>query len=211
MITRKSDNIYMKAACALLVLLVASSAMADVRAIIIKKSGQQVPGTVRWKGSTKVYVVKTASGTFQIPLSDVSSVRAPKPSSLDGAVSKIRAGAAAAAIPALKRIVEDYEMVQWDAVATGYLAEAYLKNNMYDDAVRAAEKILNSGGMHRASSVLMEVYCQALMKRGKFSKLQMMLTRMIETGSRSAAAVAQVKRADIELKNGNEYQHSKKY
>lgn len=203
MITRTSDNMYMKAGCVLLALLVATGAMADIQAVIVKTSGQRVAGAVRWKGSARVYVVKTRSGTFEIPLRDVSSVRAPKPRTLDGAIRKIKSGAAAGAIPALKKIAADYEMIEWDVVATRYLAEAYLKNNMYAEATRVAEKILDSSGTQRASSELMEVYCQALMKDKKYGKLKMMLTKMIETGSRSAAAVAQVKRGDIDRQNGN--------
>jgi len=199
----RSGNKYMKAMCVLLALLVTSSAMADIKAMIIKRSGQKVVGKVRWKGSSKVYIVTTSAGQFQIPLSDVSNVRAAKPSTLDSAIRKINTGAASAAIPALKQIAADYEMIEWDVVATRYLAEAYLKNNMYADATRVAEKILNASGNQRASSELMEIYCEALMKDKKFSKLKSMLTRMIETGSRSAAAVAQVKRGDIDRKNGN--------
>ena len=41
------------------------------------------------------------------------------------------------------------------------------------------------------------------MKSGQTGKLEMMLTKTIETGSRNAAAVAQVKRADIARQNGN--------
>lgn len=180
-----------------------TAAFANVDAVITKHNGQSIRGQVTWKGSMKVYSVKNADGVvFQVPARDVRRVMpVTPPSGLKQAISNVRAGRPAAAISTLESIRKKYARMHYDVIATEWLAEAYYKNNNAPKAIDVIEGLMDSGGS--LSAKLMDLYSKSLMKKKDFEKLKRVLTSIIETGSREAAAIAQVKRADIDRERGD--------
>lgn len=183
--------------------LFAVTTFADVDAILTKHNGQRIRGATRWKGSQKVYVVMTKRQVvMQVPGRDVREAKPVRPpKGLQAAIKNVRSGSPARAITPLKTIMRTYKMLYYDSVAAEWLAKAYYKNNQADEAIRAVDNLMSGGG--KMSGELMKFYCDALRKAKKYDKLQLMLTKMIETGSRSAAAVAQIKRGDIDMDKGD--------
>jgi len=183
--------------------LFAVTAFANVDTVLTKHNGQKIRGVTRWKGSQGVYVVMTPKRVvMQVSGKDVREARPVRPpKGLSAAIKNVKTGSPARAISTLKSIMKNYKRLYYDSVAAQWLAEAYYKNNQADEAIRAVDNLMRGGG--KMSGRLMELYCEALRKAKKYEKLKLMLTQMIETGSRSAAAIAQIKRGDIDMDRGD--------
>lgn len=191
--------------CIMMVMLVGVvSGLADVRGVIKKKDGVSLSGMIRWQPLSKVYVITDEKGiTMQIPLSQVASVKVQKPAEWDNAVKMIQQGQHAAAIPVLEKIMEVYTALELDISAAGWLVEAYLKVNDPKKAIKMYEKVADAYPGSVLSRELTVGYWDALFKTGDFVKLRSTLTKAIEEGPRDLAALAQIKRGDMDKKDGN--------
>jgi len=173
------------------------------KAMIITKTGR-VTGMVRWMGATKAYEVRSGNATRQVSLRDVVKVTlAKQPKQLRQAALAVQRGQYAKAIPVLKKIKDSYQMFGPDLEATRWLAEAYLKLNQTDNAIKMCEEVFRENPSAMTSGDLAGVYWEALVKKGEFTKLRRILTEAVETGSREVAAVAQIRRGDIDKEKGN--------
>jgi tetratricopeptide (TPR) repeat protein len=88
-----------------------------------------------------------------------------------------------------------------DLKAARWLAEAYLKQGKAADAVRMCEKVIESNP-DAVSGELASVYWDALIGAEQFAKLKKALGDAVAKGNRQVAAVAQIKRGDLEKKQG---------
>ncbi|MBL7114584.1 MAG: tetratricopeptide repeat protein [Kiritimatiellae bacterium] len=192
---------------ALVVLLVgAISASAAVKGVIYKRDGTKFEGTIQWFGATQEYsVTRGGDGiTLKISSAEVAKVVVPKPSGFDAAQKAVRGGSYAGAIRPLEQIVKNYERLgDWDIKAASLLATAYLGMNQYPQAKTMCEKIIRVNPDAARSGDLARVYWDVLEKMKLEAKLKSVLTDAIKSGGREVAAVAQMKRADIELSKGN--------
>ncbi len=187
-------------------LLVAGAARGQVPGTIVKKDGQQLAGRVQWLPAAKAYGVTDARGTFQIGLDQVARVDAPKPAPLDTSIAQVRSGAAGAgaAIPMLLKIVDAYTMIGgWDVLAARWLAEAYLKTGVGADAVKMCERVLAQNPEAIQNPEFAYLYWDALLAVNQTAKLERAMEEMIKKGTRPLAAMAQIKRGDIQMKRGD--------
>ncbi|MGI6496422.1 MAG: tetratricopeptide repeat protein [Kiritimatiellia bacterium] len=190
----------MKKTLLLAVLALASvSAFANVRARIFKVGDDRpLQGTVIWRAIAKQYILTQPNGVeITIDFADVARIQVEKPREFDGAVSAVKSGKFAAAIPVLEKLVKDYAMLQWDEEAIPYLAEAYLATGRDADAVKECEKVIALKPEAAYSGDMAMSYWTALLKTGKTAKLDELVEKAAKSGQRSNAARALVMRGDI--------------
>jgi TolA-binding protein len=181
----------------------ATVAQADVYGRIVIKANQQVvEGNIRWKASLQAYTVTKGSISVDISRREVDRVIVAEPPGLRQAIGMVQRGQPGAAIPTLTKITKDYLMLEHDIPAARWLAEAHLKSKDAASAEKVLEPIVDNYGLDAMPADLVNVYLDALTESGKKAKVSILLKDLIRSGSRSAAAVAQVKRGDLLLKEG---------
>ncbi len=181
------------------------SASAGVPGAIYKTDGTVLKGTIQWFGATQEYsIIRGDNINLKISASDVAKVVVAKPAGFDAAAKAVRGGSYAGAIRPLEQIVKNYDRLgDWDIKAASLLAKAYLGMNQYPQAKTMCEKIIRVNPEAARSGSLARVYWDVLEKMKLEAKLTSVLTDAIRTGGREVAAVAQMKRADIEMSKGN--------
>jgi tetratricopeptide (TPR) repeat protein len=206
--TRQPSRFLTTAAVAL-VLLAASALPAAAQAVVgtITKTGtgQQLTGPVRWQPASKTYLIRPEGMrvALEIKASEVERIQVPQPKALQPAVRQVQQGQYEAAKPVLEQVVKDYEMLQWDVPAAQYLALAHLRTKNASGAVKMCEKVLAVNERAGEDPHFAGVYWEALLENNMPAKLRASLDKSIADGPRSLAAVAQVRRGDLERKEGN--------
>jgi hypothetical protein len=175
---------------------------AEAPGTVLIKDGRALKGTVRWVAASKEYVIATTVATMTIPLAQVDSVVIDKPAELDAAVRQVQAGQAAAAVPALERLVESYAMMQWDQEAAAWLARGLVKLNQPGKAADTCRKVIAMNPDAGISGTLSMLYWDALLACNRETELRSVLNQAVVRGSREVAAVAQIKRGDMDKKAG---------
>ena len=188
---------------ALAIALSTGAAWAGVSGVIYKTDGGTAKGSLAYKRTSKSYSVTTSSGVrMEIPLSKVERVRVAKPSGIDNAINDARRGSGTA-IPVLEKIMNSYYMLQWDVVAARWLAHAYLQKDNAKQAVEMCEKVIAANRSAAWDPDLAAVYWDALLRTQQHAKLRRALTDAIGHGNRTVAAIAQIKRGDMDKDKGN--------
>lgn len=190
---------------AVIMLIAAGQSHAQVNGQIVQKeTGRRLSGSLRYRPASREYVITAEGRSLTVPLDQVQQVIVAKPAGIDAALQAVAAGRYSAAISTLETIRKDYQMLQWDVIATRALAEAYLKGmNDASRAIRMCEEIIRDNPQAAVSGDLAAIYWEALLADGREARLRSILTQAIQTGSRELAAIAQVKRGDIDMKNGD--------
>lgn len=191
--------------CVLLALIAAGAAWAaEVPGIITTHERRQFKGMVSWLPSSKVYeVVVEGRVPIQLAPKQVADVRVQKPPTYDAAAEAVRGGDYDKGIPVLEAILKDYAMLQWDLGAARWLGEAYLKQNDPRKAASTMEPLMSREVPEQLGEVMARIYWDALLGAGRDAALRTALREAIETGSRSVAALAQVKRGEMDEKKEN--------
>jgi tetratricopeptide (TPR) repeat protein len=178
---------------------------AQVEGTIIKKADKrEVVGSIVWKSRQRVYEITAKNVTTTLGLDEVARVKikAPPPE-LAAAIQQVRGGKPALAIPALKDIFDKYEMLEYDIVAGRSLADAYVKNGQPKDALAVCDKLARENPDIFSDPGLAGPYTEALLALDQVGKLKEVLSNIITKGSRESAAVALIRRGDLEKKRGN--------
>lgn len=186
--------------------LTAAAAAAQVQGTIITPEGRRIEGTIRWNSREKAYAVIQKGGrNIEISMKPelIRGLEVPKPGDLDGAVENIAKGKAAQAIPVLEKIAQKYQRLNWDTVATRYLAEAYLKEGDADKALDVCETVARADPEAGYKGEMAPAYWQALIKKGRVSKAEELVAQAVKAGDRRASAFAQIARGDIVLAGGD--------
>ncbi len=172
-------------------------------ATLIKHDNGRAGGNVRYLSSSKMYELQIGRATTRVPASQVARVVLKKqPAGLDAAIQAVNRGQFASAIAPLKRIKDDYEMFGPDVKAAQYLALAYLKMGNTAQAIRMCDDVLRSNPGAARSGAFAGIYWDALLKEKQYAKLRRILDDAVQSGSREVAAVAQVKRGDMDMDKG---------
>jgi len=186
---------------ALLILALALPCAAQQSATVFLKNGGQAQGSVRYLAASRSFEVKTDRGITQtLRAADVERVAvAQPPAGLQQALAAVNSGNYQAAIQPLSQIVSAYTMLGPDVVAGQALALAYLRTNRTKDALKFCEDLLKNNPDSLKSGAFASVYSEVLLAEGRIASLRTVLRTMVETGSREVAAVAQVRRGDLEM------------
>ena len=183
----------------------AGAAFAQVDGTLTTTDGRKVQGQIKWRDASKVYEVQQASGAVVNYKPDqVARVQAKVPANLDAAAKMVAAGGAGAAkaIPVLKEIAATYKMLAHDVTATRWLAEACLKTGDAKAAAAACDAVMQYNPNAALDADFARVYKDVLLATEQYDVLNTMLTRIVQSGSREAAATAQMIRGDIAMKQG---------
>ena len=185
--------------------LVASHASAQVEGTIFTKEGREVTGSLSWKGSARVYNVRIGQVETTVAWDQVRDLKVKNPPpGLDAAIKVVQDGRSVnSAIPTLSQIFDKYQMLQYDVVAGRYLAEAYSKSGQHKEAVAVCEKLTRDNPNSLADPGLAGVYMAELLALDQISRLKDVLQTIIKQGSRESAAIALVRRGDLERKHNN--------
>lgn len=185
-----------------------TAAAAGAPGIITTTDGRRLEGTIRWMGASKRYEIarRQSDVVLQLRPEQVRDIQVRKPEGLDAAIEDVRANKPDAAIPTLKRLVDTYAMLQWDIPATRWLAEAYLKKGNASEALNVCGAIVRDRPETGYNSELAPTYWRALLENERFSTLEKMLDRAMESPNNEMVARGLLMRGDLyksrgELKN----------
>ncbi len=172
--------------------------------LYLKQGGTPMAGVVRYVASSKMYEIKAGNVTKQVPASTVARVAlAKQPDGLEKALRDVNSGNFQAPIQTLATIVKDYAMFGPDVVAGQALAKAYLGSGRTKEAIKACEDLIRVNPESMQSAVFAGVYWDILLKEDKVPALKSSLREAVETGNRELAAMAVVRRGDLEMKAKN--------
>jgi TolA-binding protein len=146
----------------------------EARGYIVKKDDRRFDGMIRWKASSRIYIVTLAGPTavdFEVAPADVKELRIAEPAGLREAIKAAQDGRNDAALPALEKIAQDYAMLQWDEPATRWLAECLLRDGKADQAVKTCERVTDRKPDAGFAGDLAPVYWRALMAAGRTARL----------------------------------------
>ncbi len=194
------------------VLFGAGAAVAQISGAVITAEGRRIDGTIKWKVREKAYAITAKGGKVELEMApdSIKELQIPRPAELDTAIKNVQDGNAAAAIPALEKVANDYLMLQWDKVATRLLADAYVKAGEADKAIRVCDKVIAANPEAAYLGEMAPAYWQALLKAGRTSKAEDLVTKAIKSGDREASAFALIMRGDLILASGDTNEVAKK-
>lgn len=195
----------------LIATLIAGSALAQVKGVLVTADGQKIDGTIRWKQASEAYEVVKSGGSVALEMTPdkVRDLIIPEPAALKGAIAQVQSGAGAAAIPALKKVVQGYTRLKWDEVATRYLAEAHLAARDAAEARKVCESVIAHKPEAAYCGEMAPTYWSALIASDRAAKAEELMSRAIKTGDRRSSAFALIRRGDLILKEGGAEAHKK--
>jgi tetratricopeptide (TPR) repeat protein len=194
---------------ALVATLIVSSAAA-VEGVITMPNGAKRAGDIKWLARDKAYGITEKGIELQLKPEEVADLQIPRPKELDAAIESMRQGNAAASVPVLEKLANDYLMLQWDTVATRYLAEALVQSGKADEAIRVCEKVIAANPESAYLGEMAPAYWQALIKRDRVSKVEELIAKAVKSGDRLASANALIARGDLVLSAGDTSENAKK-
>jgi tetratricopeptide (TPR) repeat protein len=195
-----------------LAMLTAGTAAAQIAGVITTSEGRKIEGVIKWKVREKAYAITAKGGNVELEMSpaNISDVQIPRPKELDAAIANMNQGNAAAAIPVLEKLANDYLMLQWDKPATRLLAEAYVASGNADKARQVCEKVIAANPEAAYLGEMAPAYWKALLKSGRVTKVEDLMAKAIKSGDRAASASALIMRGDVILAGGETNENAKK-
>ena len=170
---------------------------AEAEGQIVKTDGKLIKGVIYWNGMDKIYSVKSGQIELTIRLADVKSVSVKEPPEIRSALQQMKDNNLPPAIAALEKIAQDYNMLQWDAIATRWLAEAYVRDGKPGQAVRVCERVAEKRPEAAISSEMAPWYWQALLADNRNSKLDELLKKADTSPLPIAQARANIMHGEI--------------
>lgn len=195
---------------ALTATLVTSSAFAVDGTITINNSKRT--GDIKWSARDKAYVFKEKGSAVELTMKpdEISDIQVQRPKELDTAIAAIQQGNAASVVSVLEKLAAEYLMLQWDKVATRYLAEALVQSGKVDEALRVCEKVIAADPEAAYLGEMAPAYWQALIKKDRASKAEELLGKAISSGDRLASAHALIARGDMIWATGDTAETARK-
>lgn len=171
---------------------------------IRRTDGQVVTGLrIKWFPSRQEYQVEGTDGTLiSIPGDEVDALEIAKPAEMDKAMQAFNAQKYAEAIPILEDIIARYKRLKWDGVASEMLAKACLATGDFKKAVQIMSGVMEGAGKNLATDEQFGVYWTALAGANMKAGLKQSLSDAIQGSSRPLAALALVKRGDMNKEDG---------
>lgn len=180
--------------------LAAAVVLGDITGSITTETGDVQKGVIRWSSRDKAYAVTKGNMEIQVKATEVAEIDIDKPAGYDAAVAQVLSGKGEAAIPVLKKIVNDYQHLQWDKTAGRFLAEAYVSAGKAAEGLRACEDVIKVDATAAYKGDLAPAYWAALLALGRDAKLEAALEKAAKSGDRFSCGAALNMRGDIILK-----------
>ncbi len=169
----------------------------QVPGAIRQVDGGVLRGNIRWLPASKKYTINDGNTTVEILPNNVAEIGVQQPAALEQAIRQVNSGNYSPALPVLTKIMTDYTMLQWDAVAAAYLAKAYINSNNSKEALSVCKKIIDTDPKAAYNSDMAPYYWQALLDEGRDSILKKHLDDAVAMGNRDVQATALLMRGNM--------------
>ncbi|MCZ7592525.1 MAG: hypothetical protein M5U15_10435 [Kiritimatiellae bacterium] len=188
-------------AAALLALAVQLSAWAQ-NPYVILPNGTRVDGTEIRARSDGTITLMTPQGQVTYQRGQYQRAEAARPADFDRALRFAQARQYDEALTLLKKVIQEYRFLNWDNQARALAAQVELSKGDAAESVKSYEQLFQSAPDSRRDSAAMWGYMNALLGAKQFDKLDTQLGELIEKGTRTDAARAQVMRGDAKMAQG---------
>ena len=190
----------MKRTCKFSLLLFLSlgfSALAQDR--IRLKDGTTLAGKASSNSDGTITFTAQNGATKIIVPTNVDKMDIKKPSDMTSAEALFNAGNYAAAAQKFQLVIDKYRNLQWDVSATALKAKCHIQLGQGDEATKAYDILLAQNPTARDNPVVRGGRWEALIAAGRGSIILNEIEKAITTGTRREAAVAQMRRGDINM------------
>jgi len=170
---------------------------------VINSAGNQVNGSAIQSAADGTILLTTLNGqTLTFRPGTYRQAFADKPKEMFQVEKLVKEKDLIAVVQILRRVKEQYRFLGWDQRAGLMLARVYLPLKQYEDSAREYEELFAVQPKFKANLKERANYMQALLGSGRISEVAAMVDEDIASGSREAAARAQVVRGDMKMKGG---------
>lgn len=171
---------------------------------VINSAGSKVTGKAIRSESDGTVVLTTLNGQELrfIPGSYRQAVADPPPEITD-VKALVSRGDLSGAAERLRQVKTDYRYLGWDRRAGLMLARVELAQNRFEQALKEYEELFAVQPKLKERPAERERYMQALLGAGRIEKVAGMIDEDIASGSREAAARAQIVRGDMKAADGH--------
>jgi len=177
--------------------------VAQAAPFVINSAGNQVNGSAIRSAADGTILLTTLNGqTLTFRPGTYRQAFADKPKEMFQVEELVKEKELIAVVQILRRVKEDYQFLGWDQRAGLMLARIYLPLKQYADSAREYEELFAVQPKFKQSLKERANYMQALLGSGRISEVAIMIDEDIASGSREAAARAQVVRGDMKAAGG---------
>ena len=170
---------------------------------VINSAGKQVNGSAIQSAADGTILLTTLNGqTLTFRSGTYRQAFADKPKEMFQVEKLMKQKDLIAVVQILRRVKEDYQFLGWDQRAGLMLARIYLPLKQYADSAREYEELFAAQPKFKKSLKERSNYMQALLGAGRINEVAQMIDEDIASGSREAAARAQVVRGDMKAAGG---------
>ena len=170
---------------------------------VINSAGQQIDGAAIQSSPDGTILLTTPNGqvlTFRA--GTYKQAFADKPKEMFQVEALAKGGDLAASAAILRRVKEQYAFLGWDLRAGQMLARVELAQKHFEAAVAEYESLFAAQPQLKTIPAERANYMQALLGAGRIKETSALIDEDIASGSREAAARAQVVRGDLKAANG---------
>ncbi len=188
--------------CVLSALLLLVS-IAQAAPFVINSAGNRVNGSAIQSAADGTILLTTLNGqTLTFRPGTYRQAFADKPKEMFQVEELVKQKDLIAVVQILQRVKEQYRFLGWDQRAGLMLARVYLPLKQFEDSAREYEELFTVQPKFKKSPKERANYMQALLGSGRISEVAKMIDEDIASGSREAAARAQVVRGDMKAASG---------
>ncbi len=170
---------------------------------VINSAGKQVTGSAIQSAEDGTIRLTTLNGqTLTFRSGTYRQAFADKPKEMAQIKTLVKQKNLLAVVPILLGVKEKYRFLGWDHRACLMLARVYLPLKQYENSAREYEELFAAQPKLEKSPKERANYMQALLGSGRTSEVATMIDEDIASGSREAAARAQIVRGDMKAASG---------
>jgi tetratricopeptide (TPR) repeat protein len=198
----KKINPYKSALSAVKILLLAA-AVAKASPFVINSAGSKVVGSAIQSAPDGTIMLTTLNGqTLTFRPGTYRTAFADKPKEMFQVEALAKRGDLAGAAAILRRVKEQYRLLGWDQRAGLMLARVELARKNFEEAAAEYESLFAAQPKFRTVPAERARYMQALLGAGRLRETAELIDEDIASGSREAAARAQIVRGDMKAAGG---------
>jgi len=178
-------------------------AAAQAAPYVILQNDRRMDGVeIRAKADGTVVLISAGGQQMEFTRGQYKQAVADRPPEMEQAQRAMQAQQYDAAIPLLRKVMDNLRFLGWDEKAGELLVDALAAKEDYKGALDVYEQMIR-----QRPDVLKDAnfgwgYRRALLGAGQAARLEPMLKQLIESGSREDAARAQLMRGDIRAAQG---------
>ena len=170
---------------------------------VINSAGNQVTGSAIQSAPDGTILLTTLNGqTLTFRAGTYRQAFADKPKEMFQVEALVKQKNLIAVVEILRRVKEEYQFLGWDQRAGLMLARVCLPLKQFEDSAREYEELFAVQPSLMKNLKERSNYMQALLGSGRIAEVAKMIDEDIASGSREAAARAQVVRGDMKAAGG---------